>query len=240
MEDKQVYSVLSKIYPYLMKQVNYKSWAKYISAIYELYNNGRSRVMEVASGNSKIHKYFKDDFEFYLFSDRSLEMLKTIEAEDKKAVCFDMRAIPLKGEFDFIFSIFDSVNYLMEVEDLRKFFNECRRLLSPEGILTFDVTLVNNSLRNLKLLNRKGKYKGIKFEQISRFDPVKQIHQNVFEIIADGEVYREVHKQRIYDFETYFEVLEDCGYAVSACFDCFTFDDADDESERVQFVVRTL
>lgn len=237
-EDKKAYSALTTIYPYIMRRVNYRSWAKYISAVLEEYGKDRGRVLEIASGNSVIYKYLKKNFDYYLFSDQSLDMLKMIRAKNKKAVCFDMKAFPLKTEFDFIFSIFDSVNYLLTEDDLSRFFNECKRVLTSGGILTFDVGLLENSLRNLKQLNRKGKYKGINFEQISKFDPVKKIHLNMFEIEINNHIYREEHKQRIYNFETYFDILERCGLHVTECFNCFTFDDACPDSERAQFVVR--
>jgi len=222
----------------MMRGVSYSSWAEYILALFDIVNPERSRVLEIASGTSAVSKYLKDKFELYIISDQSKEMLKVNERKDAFPVCFDMRSIPLKGKFDFIFSIFDSINYLMTTKDLSTFFNECKNLLSEDGVLTFDVSLRKNSLKNLKLLNRHGKINGVKYKQTSKYDPDKAIHMNIFEIEYNNRIYKEVHKQRIYEFETFFVVIYDNGLVVADCFNCFTFDDANPGAECVQFVVR--
>jgi hypothetical protein len=56
----------------------------------------------------------------------------------------------------------------------------------------------------------------------------------------DEETYIEEHIQRIYEFEEYFVFAEEAGLRVIDCFDCFTFDDAKRNSERVQFVMGKL
>ena len=62
---------------------------------------------------------------------------------------------------------------------------------------------------------------------------------NYFELTyADGTKITETHIQKIYDFNYYFEVINNSGLFVSECFEAFSFDDADDKSERVQFIVK--
>ena len=56
--------------------------------------------------------------------------------------------------------------------------------------------------------------------------------------MPDGKKYREIHKQRIYDFYFYFDVIEKNGLYVAECFDAFTFKDASPNSERAQFILK--
>lgn len=52
------------------------------------------------------------------------------------------------------------------------------------------------------------------------------------------EIYTETHKQKIYPFAVYFELLEKAGLNVTECYEAFTFKDGNAGCERVQFVVR--
>ena len=222
----------------MMRGINYSLWADYIYDIYDYYLPGGERVLELAAGISKISKPLSRKFKTYVISDKSLEMLKHNPLTRSMPVCFDMTAIPLKKEFDFIFSIFDSVNYLSGEEEFLKFLNEVKNTLDDEGIFTFDVSLENNSIKHLKHLNRRGNINGINYKQVSRYDPGKRIHLNTVEIEIDGETYKEVHKQKIHEFNFYFDLIEQSGMYAADCFNCFTFEDATSESERVQFIVR--
>lgn len=56
--------------------------------------------------------------------------------------------------------------------------------------------------------------------------------------LHNGETITEIHKQKIYDFYYYFEVIESCNLYVMECFNSFTYKDADENSERVQFIVK--
>ncbi len=42
------------------------------------------------------------------------------------------------------------------------FFKNIKNNLTKHGSMTFDVSLKKNSIKHLKQLNRKGKYKGIR------------------------------------------------------------------------------
>ena len=94
-------------------------------------------------------------------------------------------------------------------------------------------------MENEKRLNRKGKFNGIKYIQKSKYDNADKIHYNSFQIILNnGEIIEETHKQKVYEFVDYFSVIENNGLYVEECFDAFTFDDANENCERVQFVVK--
>lgn len=219
-----------------MREIDYSSWADYILDIIDLYPIKIENALELAAGNCEISEHLNYHFQNYYVTDISKQMLSSSDHNLNKIVC-DMSALPFKKEFDVIFSIFDSVNYLMTDDKFVSFLKECSNILSEDGIITFDVSLEKNSLKHLRNLNRKGKYKGIKFKQTSLYDKKNKIHKNIMDIEIDKEVYTETHEQRIYEFEEYFVFAEEAGLRVIDCFDCFSFDDAKRNSERVQFVM---
>lgn len=221
-----------------MKSVDYKYWANYISEIHETLGSPSDIGLELASGNCKLASYLKNEFHELYISDLSFEMLKAHKRK-QDAVCCNMIHLPFKIEFDFIFSAFDSINYLDDESSLIEFFKNIKVNLSEDGLFLFDISLKKNSLKYVKQLNRKGKFKGIEYNQISKFDEDLDIHSNILEIkLKDGNIYKEVHKQKIYDFYYYFEVLDLAGLYVLECFDAFSFNDGTAVSDRIQFIVK--
>lgn len=232
------YSQFSQVYSHLMNSVDYSFWANYISEIHAALGKKTDIALELASGDCKLSKYLSKEFQSIYLTDISLEMLK-LNRTKHYAVCCDMQSLPFKIKFDFIYSAFDSINYLNNEDILQRFFNNIKLNLSSSGYFVFDVALKSNSIKHLKNLNRKGTFKGIKYKQISEFDDVNNLHLNKVEIQQrDGKIYKEVHIQKIYDFYYYFEVLELAELFVSECFDAFSFEDGTPNSERVQFIVK--
>lgn len=218
-----------------MKHLDYKNWAEYILDLCDIYIADKINVLELGAGRGYISNYLSNKFENYIISDSSFAMLSQNEKVKNLCVC-DMSSLPFNKEFDLIFSIFDSVNYLITPEAFIKYLIECKNILDTDGILTFDVSLENNSLANIKGLNRKGIYKGIKYKQISSYDTETRIHKNIVEMIIKDEHFIETHFQQIYKFEDYFEFAEQANLKVIDVYDCFSFDEPTQKSERVQFV----
>ncbi len=235
---ERLYTAVAEIYSYLMQYIGYDVWAEYILDILDYAELEPRSALEIAGGTGSLADILKKNIPNLILTDRSLQMLKKNRSEDLPKVCCDMRNLPFKKEFDFIFSTFDSVNYMLTKEDLKVFFGNVYSLLSEIGLFTFDVALENNSLRHLRSLNRKGEYNGIKFRQISKFDKNKKIHLNHFIFnFPDGTVKEEIHRQKIFGLLEIFDALDETGFFVTDCFDTFSFKDVNEKSERAQFLV---
>lgn len=221
-----------------MRFINYADWAEYYYLLGNKYIKRKASVLELAGGNCKLSTYLKTYYSNIIVTDLSVEMLRQAEVRNITRVCCNMEALPFKKKFDFIISAFDSVNYLLTKKSISNLFSEVYNVISPGGIFSFDVSLENNSLKNLKYLNRSGYYKGINYIQKSEYDREKRIHTNKFKIIMeDGDSFVEVHKQKIFPLDVYFELLVENGFIIKECFDAFSFEDCTNKSERVQFLV---
>lgn len=232
------YSLLADIYPHLMRKIDYNSWAEYIEDIIEYCDLHPKSVLEIAAGHCSVADLLSDKYDLFIASDLSIDMLKRSENKNLLKTLCDMRALPFNEKFDFIYSTFDSVNYLLTEEDLLRFFKEINKNLSDDGVFTFDASLEKNSIKYEKELNRIGKYNGVKYRQISHYDRRTKIHTNEF-IITDGngKERREIHKQRIYDLVDFFEIIENSGMFVIDCFEAFSFENADMNTDRAQFII---
>ena len=234
------YKIVSKIYDHLMKTISYHEWGRYIVDLKEFYCSDAKSFLEIAAGSGKLAFHLNQIFPKPVLLDISQSMLLNID-RDEKRVCADMTELPFKNNFDFIYSTFDSINYLMDEKALQQYFAEVNSILSSNGVFTFDASLENNSIKNVKRLNRTGKFQNILYTQHSEYNYDTKIHSNKFKVkLENGEIFEEFHSQKIYNFELYFELADNVGLKVVDCFDAFTFEDASGESERIQFVIKKI
>lgn len=235
------YESVSLVYNGLMKEVNYKKWGSYLNGIIkENFEKSNLSVLELGAGNCKLAGIISKKYKNYLASDLSLNMLKQGSKVKVKKVCCDMTSLPFKTKYDLVLSTFDSVNYLLSKRKLLTLFTEVKRILKDYGIFTFDVSLEKNSLDFEGQYSVEGKIRGYHYKRKSLYDKDKRIHKNVFTITSkQGKVKREIHKQKIYKFETYFELIDRSGLYVLDCLDAFTFNNGSPNSERVQFILKT-
>ncbi len=237
--NKKIYTHLALIYSHLMRYIDYDKWGDYIIELSKELKVEKIYALEIACGIGRLAERLKKQFDLYLATDLSLAMLNQFKCKYVYRVACEMTALPFKKKFNFIFSAFDSVNYLTSKEKLIKLFNEVDLTLSNEGIFTFDVSLKNNSIKYQRYLNRSGQINGIHYKQISKYDEVKKIHYNIFDLdLGNGNKVREIHRQKIYDFEDYFKIIDKTNFYVSHCYEAFSFQDANAESERAQFILR--
>ncbi len=222
-----------------MKDVDYNIWSEYIKKIADIHLKGIERVLELASGNCSIGKILSSKFRTFIASDISFSMLKSSDSPDVTKICCDMTSLPFKTKFDFIFSAFDSINYISNRKKLFKFFIDINNLLNDGCIFTFDASMESNSLNYTVPKNTSYRFNDYSFRKVSRYKKLKKTHYNLFVIDhISGTEYKELHKQKIYNFETYFKLAEKAGLKMQAYYNYFTFEQAGPESERVQFVMR--
>jgi SAM-dependent methyltransferase len=234
---KNPYRDTHLIYNHLMRMIDFEGWAEYVRDIIQYYDLNPNNILELASGNGRVSKFLEKHYPQLTLTDISFNMLRQDDSSNYKVVC-DMTSIPLRGNYDFIFSTFDSINYLTDSEEVVKMFSEVNEILTKNGLFTFDVSLEKNSIQSEKKLNRSGKMKGIKYKQQSRYDVQSRIHENIFYIHSENKApIIEKHQQKIYRFAEYFEFVDNSELTVIDCFDFFSFETANEECDRVQFVL---
>lgn len=233
------YKHVSSIYPELMRFVSYKWWARYLFFISKKHFKKNPKVLELAGGNCALAKYLRKQFYFYVVSDISLSMLKSSSVNVNR-VCCDMTKLPFKGKFDLVISAFDSVNYLTNKKQLKSLFDEVKNILSDDGVFTFDASLEKNSYKHQKYAdNHKGKIDGYIFKRKSVYLPASRIHKNIFKIKnPDGKILTEIHRQKIFPFQTFFDISDKSDLYVVNCYEAFSIQRGSSKSDRVQFVMK--
>ncbi|MFH1679665.1 MAG: class I SAM-dependent methyltransferase [Candidatus Eisenbacteria bacterium] len=72
--------------------------------------------------------------------DRSVAMAKKARSkmEGARIAAGSLSRLPLRGSFDVVLCLYDSLNYLLGEEELRAAFAEAKRIAAPDGIYIFD------------------------------------------------------------------------------------------------------
>lgn len=239
MKTAEPYRHIAAIYSHLMRGIDYKFWAEYIAMITHKHVKKDPLTLEIAAGTCLLASHLKKYYKNYVAADLSAEMLRASKSKKISRVCCDMRSLPFNTKFDLIISAFDSINYLTNPKDISRFLGDLKNNLSDSGIFTFDISLESNSLKYVKNLNRIGYYKGVEYAQRSSYDKRQKIHYNEFVLkLKDGSEVYEEHKQKIYSLETFFDLIDKNGYIVKECFNAFSLDGANENSERAQFIIK--
>ena len=145
-------------------------------------------------------------------------------------------------KFDSIISICDSINYIINKEDLLNTFKKAREHLNDDGILIFDI----NSYSKLKNIIGENTFiedtEDVFYTWENYFDEENSICKfflTFFVKNKNGSYRRfdEEHIERAYHIEEIVDLLKKAKFSHIYYYDAFTFDEPKKESERINFVV---
>ncbi|MBN2090928.1 class I SAM-dependent methyltransferase [candidate division KSB1 bacterium] len=168
--------------------------------------------------------------------DRSSAMLDIARVKCKNySICFlvdKMQSFDLGDEqFDFIFNTFDSINYLLTLEEIKQFFTQVYQALKSDGYFIFDINTEHAfGYHHLGTFNRE--INGVRFIQKHSFDPQHCIETTCF-LFDDGE---EIHKQKGYPKVQIENLLAMVKFQIIACYRAFNLMPADENTERLLFL----
>ncbi len=248
----EVYTSLAKIYDEIMKDVDYEDWADFIDAIIQEHHPEAISLLELACGTGKVAMYLEElDCYDITASDKSAEMLeigKSIATFRGMSIIWkqiDFLDINLNETFDVVFILFDTVNYLLKEEDILAMLSNVRKVMNDDAILIFDFTTQKHSEYVEKLLSSEGiTPDNVRYERNSYYMPTEKLHINEFEIeqldedkttVLSRE--KEVHRQRVYEFDEMKAIIEKSDFEIIATYEDFDLINANSNSERITMVL---
>ncbi len=237
-----IYKEIAPYYDLLMKNIDYERWTSYLLHIAKVYSIQLTYVCDLGAGTGNSSIPIVNNFNNFVFLDKSFYMLR--EAIKKKPdglmIVGDFRNLPLKREFTLVYSLFDSLNYLINEEELRNCFKEVWRILLPDGFFIFDM----NTVKGIKVIALEGE----KTEEIDGIysiwryklqDDIITLYLTLF--VKQKNNYKridEIHQERGYEPEMVNELLESAGFQVIANYNCFKMEKANKNSKRIMYVVK--
>ena len=236
------------LYDELMSGVPYREWASYLKRILKHYNHRPTTVLDLCCGTGTVS--FLLAREGYQVSgvDVSAAM---IELAARKAQAAGIRAdfhaqdascLRLGKKFDLVFSLFDSLNYILESAALQQAFYRVSEHLNPSGLFIFDMNTELALAGRLFDQSNLSARAPVNYSWRSTYDPDSQICS-----INMDFIYRQagaekrisiVHYQRAYDPADVEQMLTTAGLQVLDTYDAYSFRKASSRSDRVFFVAR--
>lgn len=241
------YSALASVYDLVMAHVDYDAWAGYVHALMLHHDADPRRILELGCGTGSIGLSLLSlvDAE-YTGLDASAEM---IEIASRKAeslgysanwMVADFADFAVEAPFDVVLLLYDGLNYAADVEAVAALFRCALGALVPNGLLLVDQSTPANSENNAQYFNDSGGDGDLSYVRSSEYDAETKIHRTTFEIRQGGALHTEVHEQRAYRAQEVRGSLEQAGFRVEAAYDGFSFDEADETSERIQWIARAV
>jgi len=238
------YSRLAPVYDYLMRHVNYARWATYVIQIFSVWGAPMKSVLDIACGTGSFILELHHRGYTVAGLDRSLAMVEVAgEKLRGRAIpvwCGEMQAFAVRSPLDAVVCLYDSINYLMALEDYERTLHAASTALKEGGLFIFDICTERNSIRNFDPYYEVGRSGRFRYARWSSYDPRERIHTNRFEIGIAGDPveYEEIHRQRIFSINEVKGVIESSVFTCLGIYDGFSMTAGSEKSNRVHFVLR--
>lgn len=241
-----MYRDFAWVYDKLMDDIDYEAWFNYIEEIFIREKVKVDRILEMAAGTGNLSVYLAEknynltcfDLSFDMLSilDRKLNKYKNVKILNQDMVTFNTG-----GKYEAILCICDSINYITDYGNLKKVFENVYRHLEEGGIFIFDI---NSSYKLREIIGENTFVEDredifYSWENYQLEDKIVQFYINFF--VKDGENYKrfiEEHYERAYEIEEILSALRASGFENINYYKAFGFDQVDESTERINFVVR--
>ncbi len=245
------YTVSAIIYDHMMREVDYKAWCKYILLLMKMAGNRfqssklrGKKLCELGCGTGNLSLLLAQAGFDVTGVDSSVNMLDVARGKKIRAgtsrplfVNHDMTSYRSSEAFEAAVCVYDSLNYLPTRSALKSFFSNVYSNLKPGGVLVFDASLESNSLGEAATFKQRGKYKSMVYERQSSYNSSEKIHTTYVRVAVGSSISEEVHREYVYTLGTLRRLFNQAGFVERFAASDFTMIEADENSERVHFVL---
>jgi len=239
------YTIFAQVYDKFI-QAPYDQWADYIEQIWTKFADNRPKlVLDLACGTGNMAQILGGRGYDMIGVDNSVEMLSQARQKDPETLYLlqDMREFELYGSIDAIVCICDSLNYILEYDELMQVFLLCHYYLNPDGILIFDVNTEYKYNEILADNNFSQTDENAAYIWENYYDKGERLNEfaTTFFIKQKGGLFarhEELHIQKAHSIQEIKNALITANLEILAEFDELTFNPPNPQSERIFFVAK--
>lgn len=243
------YQSFAQVYDTFMDNIDYDGWSAYLIGLLREYGICDGLVLELGCGTGSMTERLAMAGYDMIGSDLSPDMLEiAMEKKDASGLNIlyllqDMREFELYGTVRAIVSVCDSMNYILEEEDLLQVFRLVNNYLDPGGMFIFDLN-TTKKYRDIGETTIAENREEASFIWENYFDEEEKINEYDLTLFIrdeeDGRFdrFEEFHEQRAYSLTEIGELIRESGMELIAMYDAFTHEPATEECERVYVIAR--
>lgn len=244
----EAYTGFAEVYDVFQDNVPYEEWCSYVTGLLKEYQVMDGLVLDLGCGTGSLTELMARSGYDMIGIDNSGEMLqiamnkRNASGLDILYLLQDMRGFELYGTVKAVISICDSINYIMEYQELVEVFRLVNNYLDPKGVFIFDL---NTEYKYRELLadntfaEDREKSSFIWNNFYDEEDKVNEYDLTLF--VKEGELYRkfeETHYQRAYGLDQIQQAIRDGGMEFVAAYDACTRNPVQQDSERIYVIAR--
>jgi len=243
------YEKFAQVYDLFQDNIPYEEWADYLKSLLNEYGVKDGLVLDLGCGTGSITELLSKAGYDMIGVDNSEDMLEI--AMDKRGrsgldilyLLQDMREFELYGTVKAAVSICDSMNYILEKEDLVQVFKLVNNYLDPSGIFIFDM---NTEYKFREVLGQRAfgsAEEAAAYIWENDYDEEEKINEYYvsFFIAQENGLYERVeeyHYERAYSIEEIEQALQAAGLALLEVTDGYCFAPPQERSERLLFAAK--
>lgn len=253
----EMYRDFADVYDIFMDDTPYGAWGERLDLLIKKYGvskperdaedvleSERNLVVDLGCGTGTLTELMYAKGYDLIGVDASESMLNIAQQKKEKSgseilyLLQDMRELELYSTVGTVFSVCDSLNYILEEEELRGVFSLVRNYLFPGGIFIFDFNTDYKYRQVIGDTTIAENREDCSFIWENFYDPEEEINEydlTLFVREEDGRFRRftETHLQRGYTAEVIVRLLEQAGLELLEMTDADTGGAVRAESERV-------
>ena len=258
----EAYGDFAYVYDEFMDNTPYEQWCKYLCESINKYGvskpdqnsedvleSEKNLVVDLGCGTGTLTQMlYKLGYDM-IGVDNSGEMLNVaMEKRDREGdeilyLLQDMRELELYSTVGTIISVCDSVNYILDEDELLGVFQLVNNYLYPGGLFIFDFNTVykyEEVIGDVTIAENRENCSFIWENYYHEEEEINEYDLTVFVQEEDGRFkrFQENHYQRGYRVETICALLEEAGMEIVEILDADTREAVEPESERIYVVAR--
>lgn len=244
----EAYTDFAYVYDMLMDDTPYEKWCEQVTSVLEKYGITNELVLDLGCGTGTLTELLAKKGYDMIGVDLSGEMLeRAMEKREASALSIlylqqDMREFELYGTVKAVVSVCDSINYLLEDEDVMDTFRLVNNYLDPQGIFIFDFNTVHKYRDVIGDATIAENREECSFIWENFYHEEERINEyEVTFFVKEGELFRrfeETHYQKGYTAEEMKRFLKEAGLEFVSMSDSDTGEEVTDQTERICMVAR--
>jgi len=238
------FSAVAPYYDELMRGVPYQMWTGYYLLLLAQQDYAPKTVLDVACGTGTMTELLADEGLTMSGIDLSAGMIREAQrknATSKYAIEYhvaDATDFELPQPVEAALSFFDSLNNLLDPLQLADCFASVYRNLKPGGSWIFDLNTgyaFETELFDQSNLKRTAK---LKYDWKGAWDPESRIITVTMNFWWKDEPFTEIHRQRAYEKNEVFDLLEAAGFVDIHAYHSYTLNPPRAKSDRLHYLCR--